>query len=110
MAAVPPPACAGAGSRRAGYQVAAAGVSLVGFRKKDCPQKIVKNIGLRHSLKTIEKPPYSSYAPIGGRSPARRKSAMPEPVDIRKFDTRRVVSRLAVKIALCSPRKPLSSF
>jgi hypothetical protein len=25
----------------------------------------VKNIGLDHTLKTIEKPPYSSYAPKG---------------------------------------------
>jgi hypothetical protein len=62
-----------------GYQVAAAGVSLVGFRK-DLPQKILKNIGLGDTLKPIEKhTPYSSYAPTGGRSPARRKSAAPEP-------------------------------
>jgi hypothetical protein len=38
-----------------GYQVAAAGVSPVGFRKKDAWQKIVKNMGLD--------PPYGLYAP-----------------------------------------------
>jgi hypothetical protein len=45
--------------------LAAAGVSLVNFRKKDCFQKIVKNIGLEPCPETVEKPPYSSYAPKG---------------------------------------------
>src|SRR6267154_4320988 len=41
---------------------------LVKVQKERCFQKIVKNIGLDHTLKTIEKPPYSSYAPEGPKS------------------------------------------
>jgi hypothetical protein len=47
------PACAG--GCRAGYQVAAAGVSPVNCRKKDCLQKIVKNIGLEPPLRLSPK-------------------------------------------------------
>jgi hypothetical protein len=39
----------------------------------------------------VRKPPYSSYAPRGGRSPARRKSAAPEPVE-RNLETGCIVS------------------
>jgi hypothetical protein len=52
----------------------------------------------------FKEPPYSSYAPEGPKKSATPQERRAEPVDIRPFDTSRVVYRLAVK----SPFAPLA--
>jgi hypothetical protein len=48
-------------------------------------------------------PPYSSYAPRGGRSPTRRKSAAPEPVE--RISTLTVSVKTGRAAALRTPRQ-----
>jgi len=82
---------------RAGYQVAAAGVSLVQLQK----ERLLSKNRKKHRVRT----PSSSLPQRGtARGPARRKSAAPEPVDIRNL-TLAVSFPAGCEIALCSPRK-----